>query len=150
MQRLHNRKLQGYLRAFASYHGLNSNDNNPNISYNTRVELAEKHHDEDGEEDGWNLTVKTLVDGHNGTLKAIWRKEVRILPLSCSINVLMDPYQHFDAIIVATGRYNAPNIPNISGAELLASRFPGTSSTLANIAVRLASRTRRCLSLVPA
>ncbi len=74
---LHNRKLQGYLRAFASYHGLNSNDNNPNISYNTRVELAEKHHDDDGEEDGWNLTVKTLVDGHNGTLKAIWRKEVR-------------------------------------------------------------------------
>ncbi len=37
----------------------------------------------------------------------------------------MDPYQHFDAIIVATGRYNAPNIPNISGAELLANRFPG-------------------------
>ena len=37
----------------------------------------------------------------------------------------MDPCQHFDAIIVATGRYNAPNIPNISGAELLASRFPG-------------------------
>lgn len=75
---LHNRKLQGYLRAFASYHGLNSNDNNPNISYNTRVELAEKHHDEDGEEDGWNLTVKTLVDGKDGTLQAIWKKEVRI------------------------------------------------------------------------
>lgn len=33
--------------------------------------------------------------------------------------------QHFDAIIVATGRYNAPNIPDIAGAELLAHRFPG-------------------------
>ncbi|KJA22324.1 hypothetical protein HYPSUDRAFT_41185 [Hypholoma sublateritium FD-334 SS-4] len=103
---LHNRKLQGYLRAFASYHGLNSNDNNPNVSYNTRVELAEKHHDEGGEENGWNLTVKTLIEGKDGILKAVWRKE------------------HFDAIIVATGRYNAPNIPNIAGADLLAQRFP--------------------------
>ncbi|KAJ7759465.1 hypothetical protein B0H14DRAFT_3596068, partial [Mycena olivaceomarginata] len=34
--------------------------------------------------------------------------------------------QPFDAIVVATGRYNAPNIPNISGLEEWATNFPGS------------------------
>lgn len=33
--------------------------------------------------------------------------------------------QHFDAVIVATGRYNAPNVPNISGIKEWNDRFPG-------------------------
>ncbi|KAF9477391.1 FAD/NAD(P)-binding domain-containing protein [Pholiota conissans] len=103
---LPNRKLQGYIRAFASFHNLNSNDNNPNISYNTRVELVEKNYDAMGEEDGWNLTVKSLVRLDGNSLKAIWRKE------------------HFDGVIVATGRYNAPNIPNIAGLKEWAEIFP--------------------------
>ncbi|PPQ92470.1 hypothetical protein CVT25_009735 [Psilocybe cyanescens] len=104
---LHNSKLQRYLRAFASWHGVNNNDNNPNVSYNTRVELIEKRHNEDGEEEGWTLTLKELVPSGRDTLKAIWTKE------------------HFDAVIVATGRYNAPNVPNISGIKEWNDRFPG-------------------------
>lgn len=73
---LHNRQLQGYVRAFASFHGVNSNDDNPAVSYNTRVELAEKHYREDGQEDGWTLTTKSLIDLTKITLQAVWNKEV--------------------------------------------------------------------------
>ncbi|KDR73278.1 hypothetical protein GALMADRAFT_728139 [Galerina marginata CBS 339.88] len=103
---LPNQKLQRYLRAFASWHGLNSNDNNPKVSYNTRVELAEKLLNEDGDEVGWTLTLKNLVSSGRGTVKATWTK------------------QHFDALIVATGRYNAPYIPNIDGLKAWNDRFP--------------------------
>jgi hypothetical protein len=104
---LPNRKLQRYLRAFASWHGVNTNDNNPNISYNTRVELAEKRLNKDGDEVGWTLTLKNLVSTGRGSVKATWTKE------------------DFDAIIVATGRYNSPNIPKIEGLEEWNHRFPG-------------------------
>ena len=70
-------KLQRYLRAFASWHGVNTNDNNPNISYNTRVELVEKTLSAKGEEIGWALTIKELVSTNRNTLRATWRKEVR-------------------------------------------------------------------------
>jgi hypothetical protein len=69
--------LQRYLRAFASWHGVNVNDNSPNISYNTRVELVEKSFSPKGEEIGWVLTIKELVPTKHDTLRATWRKEVR-------------------------------------------------------------------------
>lgn len=68
--------LQKYMRAFASIHGINSNDENPYISYNTRVELVRKHYRDDGEENGWSLTLKTLVRTGVNTSEATWRKEV--------------------------------------------------------------------------
>lgn len=37
-------------------------------------------------------------------------------------------WQDFDAIVVASGRYNAPNIPNISGLKTWAEHFPGKIS----------------------
>ncbi|KIM37614.1 hypothetical protein M413DRAFT_421803 [Hebeloma cylindrosporum] len=104
---LANEKLQRYLRSFASWQGVNANDNSPNISYNTRVELVEKNLSANGEEIGWALTIKELVPTKPNTLRATWRKE------------------NFDAIIVATGRYNAPNVPNIAGVKEWADRFPG-------------------------
>ena len=36
--------------------------------------------------------------------------------------------QQFDAIVVATGRFNAPYIPPISGLSEWAKRFPGQIS----------------------
>ncbi|KAH9942818.1 hypothetical protein B0H21DRAFT_750028 [Amylocystis lapponica] len=99
-------KLRNYMRAFASYHGINSNDNNPNVSYNTRVELVEKRYDEHGKEHGWKLLLKELVQTGHNTSRATWREE------------------DFDAVVVATGRYNAPNIPSIAGLADLAKRFP--------------------------
>lgn len=32
--------------------------------------------------------------------------------------------QHYDAVVVATGRYNAPNIPEIDGVAEWAKQFP--------------------------
>ncbi|KAJ6457518.1 hypothetical protein DFH09DRAFT_1115796 [Mycena vulgaris] len=103
---LPHRTLARYLRAFASFHGANSNDENPNIAYRTRVELVQKRYDESGREHGWTLTLKRLEKTGPRTSKATWWTE------------------DFDAIVVATGRYNAPNIPRISGLEDWAQAFP--------------------------
>ncbi|KAJ7621042.1 hypothetical protein FB45DRAFT_928193 [Roridomyces roridus] len=101
------RTLARYLRAFASFHGVNSNDANPDIEYKTRVELVEKRYDDTGAEHGWTLTLKRLDQSESG-VKATWWTE------------------DFDAIVVATGRYNAPNIPGIDGLEDWAGKFPGS------------------------
>ncbi|KAJ7916152.1 hypothetical protein B0H13DRAFT_2450673 [Mycena leptocephala] len=111
---LPHRTLARYLRAFASFHGINSpparmfsrNDASSDILYNTRVELVEKRYDEAGRECGWRLTLKSLEKLGLTSAKVTWWTE------------------DFDAIIVATGRYNAPNIPPISGLEDWAERFP--------------------------
>ncbi|KAG5636526.1 hypothetical protein H0H81_007723 [Sphagnurus paluster] len=99
-------KIARYIRAFASYHGVNSNDENPRISYNTRVERVEKHFSPLGEEAGWTLTLKTLTRTGPHSVKATWRTE------------------NFDAVVIASGRYNAPNIPNIKGLKEWANVFP--------------------------
>ncbi|KAJ7768124.1 hypothetical protein DFH07DRAFT_915447 [Mycena maculata] len=105
---LPHRTLARYLRAFASFHGANSNDANPDIAYNTRVELVEKRYDEAGQEHGWTVTVKRLERTGPYSSTAIWWTE------------------DFDAVVVATGRYNAPNIPQISGLKEWAEKFPGS------------------------
>ncbi|KAF7983562.1 hypothetical protein HWV62_21150 [Athelia sp. TMB] len=97
--------LQKYMRAFASIHGVNSNDENPRVSYNTRVELVEKHFREDGSEHGWTITLKTLARTGLNSYEVTWRQE------------------RFDAIVVATGRFNAPYIPTIPGLSGWNSRF---------------------------
>ncbi|KAF8654315.1 hypothetical protein AX16_003542 [Volvariella volvacea WC 439] len=89
--------VQKYLRAFASWHGVNVNDENPNVSYNTRVELVEKRYDENGKEAGWKLVLKEIVREDSRTSRTSWREE------------------NFDAVVVATGRWNAPYIPPIPG-----------------------------------
>ncbi|RDB31080.1 Flavin-containing monooxygenase ustF2 [Hypsizygus marmoreus] len=103
-------KVGRYVRAFASYHGVNSNDGNPRVSYNTRVELVEKRFDQNGNEAGWTLTLKKVVRTGKTSSKAIWTAE------------------NFDAVVVATGRYNAPNVPNIAGLKAWADKFPGRIS----------------------
>ncbi|KAJ7717985.1 hypothetical protein B0H16DRAFT_1897773 [Mycena metata] len=104
---LPHRTLARYLRAFSSFHGVNSNDASPDISYSTRVELVEKRYDEEGRERGWTLTLKKLEKTLHGATATWWTED-------------------FDAIVVATGRYNAPNIPRISGLEDWADKFPGS------------------------
>ncbi|KAJ7628772.1 hypothetical protein FB45DRAFT_919211 [Roridomyces roridus] len=96
------RLLQGYLRGVFSYHGINSNDDSPVTSYSTRVELVEKRHDERG----WTLTLKKFVRLGAASCKEVWWTE------------------DFDAVIVATGTFNAPNIPNIPGLAEWARRSP--------------------------
>ncbi|KAH9942804.1 hypothetical protein B0H21DRAFT_513589 [Amylocystis lapponica] len=99
-------EMRNYMRAFASFHGMNSNDNNPNASYNTRVESIEKRYDEHGKEHGWRVLLKELVQTGPDTTRATWYEE------------------DFDAVAVATGHFNVPNIPAIPGLPELAQRFP--------------------------
>jgi hypothetical protein len=69
-------KLQNYLRAFASWHGINTNDGNSHIHYNTRVESVEKRYAEDGSRIGWTLTMKELVKTSSNTTRAKWTTQV--------------------------------------------------------------------------
>ena len=73
--------LAKYFRAFASYHGMNSNDDNPRVSYNTRVELVEKQVDEKEKEAGWTLTLKELVKTGTRSVQAVWTRAVRKIKL---------------------------------------------------------------------
>ncbi|EGO03160.1 hypothetical protein SERLA73DRAFT_174607 [Serpula lacrymans var. lacrymans S7.3] len=100
-------QLRNYVRAFASYHGINSNDDNPVMSYNTRVERVEKRLNEKGQEQGWRLWLKELVPIGENKYRATWWTE------------------DFDAVVVATGRYNAPYMPSIPGLDEWVQRFPG-------------------------
>ncbi|KAJ3565427.1 hypothetical protein NP233_g7645 [Leucocoprinus birnbaumii] len=96
----------GYLRAFASWNQVNSNDDTTAVSYNTRVELVEKRLDASGKQIDWTLTTKKLEKIDGGANQATWNKE------------------HFDAVVVASGWYNTPNVPGIEGLEQWGQKFP--------------------------
>ncbi|KDQ17071.1 hypothetical protein BOTBODRAFT_129393 [Botryobasidium botryosum FD-172 SS1] len=100
-------KLGAYLRAFASFHGANSNDENPEVSYSTRVEQVKKIEDGEGKPEDvgrWRLTLKELRREREELTARWWTED-------------------FDAVVVATGRYNAPSIPSIPGLESWAARW---------------------------
>lgn len=82
---LPHRTLARYLRAFASFHGANSNDKNSDIAYNTRVELVEKRYDDAGRQRGWKLTLKRLERDGQDSAKATWWTEVSepVLEMFC-------------------------------------------------------------------
>lgn len=71
--------LRKYMRAFASLHGLNSNDDHPDLAYNTRVERVEKRFDAVGRREGWRLTLKELVQTGGAASRATWWTEARVL-----------------------------------------------------------------------
>ena len=48
------KRIQQYVRAYASFRGLNVDDTDSPISYSTRVELAKRT------DDGWRLTLRKL------------------------------------------------------------------------------------------
>ncbi|KAL6303588.1 hypothetical protein BKA93DRAFT_928911 [Sparassis latifolia] len=83
-----------------------TNWGNTYTSYNTRVERVDKYIDESGNEHGWKLLLKKLVQTDYGTLKATWYTQV------------------FDAVVIAVGHYNAPHIPPIAGLPEVAQVFP--------------------------
>ncbi|KAH8813506.1 FAD/NAD(P)-binding domain-containing protein [Flagelloscypha sp. PMI_526] len=100
-------EVQKYLRSFASWLGINYGDNNPSISYNTRVESVTKRFNSiTGEHHGWRLLLRKFVKTNEGTYEESWWEE------------------HFDAVVVATGRFNVPYIPPIPGLEDWQKRFP--------------------------
>ncbi|KAF8824648.1 hypothetical protein HHX47_DHR8000073 [Lentinula edodes] len=96
--------LQRYVRTFASFLSLNSNDNNPDVSYDTRVERVTKRYNittstENGQqtktEAGWTLLLRQFTQTGNNSYK-----------------------------ILASGRFNAPNTPDIPGLSQWASLYP--------------------------
>ncbi|KAF9233778.1 hypothetical protein BU15DRAFT_53455, partial [Melanogaster broomeanus] len=72
-----------------------------------RVATVEKRINAEGEEQGWRLWLKSLVSTGNNTSRATWWTE------------------DFDAVVVATGQYNAPAMPSIPGLDHWMRRFPG-------------------------
>ncbi|KAJ7128044.1 FAD/NAD-P-binding domain-containing protein [Mycena filopes] len=94
--------VQRHVRAYASLHGVNSNDrpilpsSSPIASYSTRVEKVEKCNSTAT----WALTLRHLK----------W------LPESNRIKVRFWT-EHFDAVVVATGLFTTPNVPLIQGIE---------------------------------
>ncbi|KAJ7442530.1 FAD/NAD-P-binding domain-containing protein [Mycena galericulata] len=97
---LSNHVIQRHVRAYASLHNLNSNDyptrsTEPQVtSYSTRVDKLEKI----DSTQTWRLTLRKLERlPATNEIKAQWWTE------------------EFDAVIVATGPYASPHVPNIQG-----------------------------------
>jgi cation diffusion facilitator CzcD-associated flavoprotein CzcO len=88
-----NHVIGAHVRAYSSVHGLNSNDKPSTVTaYSTRVERAVK------EGESWKLTLrhlKSLEESHR--INTTWWTE------------------EFDAVVVATGPYDAPHVPEIDG-----------------------------------
>ncbi|KAJ7730490.1 FAD/NAD-P-binding domain-containing protein [Mycena maculata] len=92
--------VQRHVRAYASLHGLNSNDppippsSTPIASYSTRVESIKKCN----HTSTWTLTMR------------------RIERLQEPKRVRVDFWtEEFDAVVVSTGRYTTPYVPAIEG-----------------------------------
>ncbi|KAJ7821481.1 FAD/NAD-P-binding domain-containing protein [Mycena olivaceomarginata] len=93
--------VQRHVRSYASHHCLNSNDYcpatasaPPATAYSTRVEKVEKNM----EAHTWVLTLRRLERLHEShRILAEWWTET------------------FDAVVLATGPYTAPHVPDIDG-----------------------------------
>ncbi|KAJ7070315.1 FAD/NAD-P-binding domain-containing protein [Mycena belliarum] len=97
---LSNHDIQRHVRAYASFHNLNSNDYQtsssapPVTSYSTRVEKLEKLE----LTQTWRLTLRKLERlPEIGKFKAQWWTE------------------DFDGVVIATGPYVSPHVPQIAG-----------------------------------
>ncbi|KAI9573778.1 hypothetical protein HD554DRAFT_2166551 [Boletus coccyginus] len=99
-------QVRNYVRSYASYLNINSNDENSATAYNTRVEHVEKRINKVGQEQGWRLWLRSLEPTQRNTYRATWWTE------------------DFDAVVVAVGRYNAPSMPTIPGLEEWVRMFP--------------------------
>ncbi|KAJ7485655.1 hypothetical protein FB451DRAFT_1392386 [Mycena latifolia] len=103
--------VQRHVRAYASLHGLNSNDESessaPITSYSTVVEKVQKRNST-----AWTLTLRRLEQLHESKrIKAdLWTED-------------------FDAVVVAAGSYTTPHVPAIEGIgnwsmAMLDGRYP--------------------------
>ncbi|ORY32264.1 hypothetical protein BCR39DRAFT_587004 [Naematelia encephala] len=87
-------QIAAYVHDYARHFGLDEI-----TSYNTRVEHATKINTASG--DVWRLTLHNLESGQ----EKFWTED-------------------FDAVVVATGHYNAPFIPAVPGVESWAAKWP--------------------------
>ncbi|KAJ7766138.1 FAD/NAD-P-binding domain-containing protein [Mycena metata] len=98
--RLSVHNVERHVRAYASLHGLNSNDKpssppySPIAAYATRVEAMQKCN----ETATWTLTLRRLE----------WLPESKRLKATYWT-------ENFDAVVIATGHYTTPYVPSIKG-----------------------------------
>ena len=59
-------KLQNYLRAFASWRGINTNDGSSHISYNTKVESVQKRYVKDRSRTDWTWKLHQIQQERRG------------------------------------------------------------------------------------
>ncbi|KAK7439021.1 hypothetical protein VKT23_017727 [Stygiomarasmius scandens] len=86
--------IGAHVRAYATIHNLNANDESSVHAYATRVEKLSKASDGSV----WHLTVRNLKHlEESGRIKATWWTE------------------DFDAVVVASGPYDSPHVPEIEG-----------------------------------
>ncbi|KAG9309498.1 hypothetical protein JVU11DRAFT_10469 [Chiua virens] len=97
---LNHYQYRNYVRSYASYLNINSNDENPVAAYNTRVERIEKRVNLAGQEQGWRLWLKFVERTGLNTCRATWWTEARLR------------------------RFNAPSMPSIPGLKDWMRRFP--------------------------
>jgi len=79
-------------------------ENEENVVLGVTVEDLRKTNDQD---DGWRLTLRRRLKAEDGTEKDYWWEE------------------WFDAVVVATGHYHVPMIPDVPGLAHFQRRFPG-------------------------
>ncbi|OCF42673.1 hypothetical protein I317_03532 [Kwoniella heveanensis CBS 569] len=109
----HHSKVSRYLRSFASWLGISPGDDStgsrtdtgPDVSFNTRVEHISKRF-VGGRHHGWTLVLHSFIRvDQNRYEERYWE-------------------EHFDAVVIAAGRFNIPHIPSIPGLADWQVRFP--------------------------
>ncbi|KAF5371257.1 hypothetical protein D9758_004238 [Tetrapyrgos nigripes] len=86
--------IGAHVRAYATIHSLNANDESSVHAYSTRVEKLSKASDGSV----WQLTVRNLKRlEESNRIRATWWTE------------------EFDAVVVASGPYDSPHVPEIEG-----------------------------------
>ncbi|ORY26025.1 hypothetical protein BCR39DRAFT_470728 [Naematelia encephala] len=100
----HHSALSRYLRSFASWLGINTGDDTNAVVYNTRVESITKRYVR-GKHHGWTLLLREYVKTQDAYEETYWTED-------------------FDAVVIASGRFNVPHIPAIPGLTEWQSRFP--------------------------
>ncbi|CAK5274286.1 unnamed protein product [Mycena citricolor] len=122
---LPHRLLGRYLRAFASFHNVNANDDNSDVSYRTRVERVEKRRNPaTQDEEGWTLTLKR-VELLDSKAKVTWWTETSAVEISREVS-------HSARRIYQSIRPANPNLPDNAGRNHL-SRLPANISIVPEI-----------------
>ncbi|KAK8016077.1 hypothetical protein PG993_014266 [Apiospora rasikravindrae] len=97
------RDVVAYIRDIANAHQVQDK-----IRFHTRVDAVSSQKSEDG--GGWYVQTSRLV-----TITT---------PTSSYVQEKCEAAQNFDAVVVATGRYGAPRVPDIPGLAQWKARFP--------------------------
>lgn len=126
------KRIQQYVRAYASYRGLNVDDTDSPVSYGTRVELAERT------SSGWTLTLRKIEPSADGkSAKVHWWQEEFDAVLVRARDVFLWRDGRADAfpagfhrtvrslmqiisayrLILFSNRYNAPKVPDTKGLQ---------------------------------